>query len=1154
MHIIMVETSRPCGFDYVEELAAAGVEVTFLTESLRGYADTQGFARHKLAARVIEVPGLRHQEDLAASIREQLGPSSPDGVLCVLDEFLIAAACLARDLGLPHEPVSTVRLLRDKAAVRERLTGAGVGALRWQRADTAEQALEAAAAVGYPVVVKPVAGHSSIGVSVLWNQRQAAKVLAEARGGGPLLVEQFRAGRELAAQVLVQDGRTHLYGFGERLPSPVHQTVALGGCFPARFERRGVARRFVEEVVRALGIRNSALHIELLMTPTGPELIEVNGRIAGYVIPRQMRKALDRSITLDLLNLCVGRPVAPLREPVSHVALRSLLCDTAGTVRAVDPAPRLPTEVVDHWISVRPGDQVVATTRNAERFGYVMAEGDTPGEAHRGADEGMNHLRAGILIDPTSDTADRPAVGDGTTAVRDASGPHVALLLGCDPSGPRPERVLDAIGAATGHVTVLWCGPQEPDPELRELWRRRYAGSWHNVEGYGSTLRVLDDARAEHPVRAVVTFTSELHPLRDRLNAVLQGTEGAVEARQSETPPQHGPGHLVLCLVHNGSVRHLQVMEQLPDDDEGHRTLCTLSAAAEATTAALARSTEQAVVDAGITSGLVRCFFSGGAGAGEPAPAPTAVLPGLDEGTHALHDATHATDIVSLTVAAALGNFGPGPVPHAGAAVFRALAAPPDRFRVVAATPVTDLVDHPEVVSARTELSAGAIWAHDERAFWLRYTVAERDLSACRDVIARVESGLVFRHSPLNRKHVVILDRVGKETWTRPNGSPLLPADRFRVSVLSGSPDVRHVGAGDVDFAAAVEVFDHAATAEIVTALHRNHPIDRIAAASERLLAPAAALRSRLALSGDSPQFTRGVLDKAEMKRLAADADVVHAEGRVLYDAADAYELLGAHGAIVVKPRSLSGSQGVAICHDREQLDQWLGSRFVPGRFLAERKVSGPMCHIDAIVHGSVVAWDVSLYQQDSLAYTRGEPWSSQTVADPALRQQARSLLDQVVAGWGIHAAVLHMEAFVESGRLVFCEVAGRPGGAGIIPAFRATQGIDLNHAKILIDAGEDPRSLLEEPAARHAGWTVHYSPGGVLVGFDDSAVAGRTYHRTVRAAIGDRTAASAFSGTGLSTHVFAGDSSSEVSDLITTAEREIRITVRPDGSLPTQN
>ncbi|WP_336053991.1 ATP-grasp domain-containing protein [Streptomyces sp. CA2R101] len=1151
MHIILVETSRPCGFDLVEQLAKEGVEVTFLTEELLGYADTRGFARHELAARVIEIPGLRHREDLAKHLRGRLGPHAPDGVLCVRDEFLVAAACLARDLGLPSEPVATVRLLRDKAAVRERLSDAGVGTLRWRRAESAEQALEAGAAIGYPVVVKPVAGHGSIGVSVLWDEEQAAEALAGVHGNGPLLVEEFKAGRELAAQVIVQDGRTHLFGFGERLPSPVHQTVELGGYFPAQFEGRGAARRFVDQVVRALGIRDSALHIELLMTPTGPELIEVNGRVAGYAIPRQMSRALDRSITRDLLDLRTGKPIAPVHEPVTHVALRSLLSDAAGTVRAVDEPPLLPGEV-DRWISVGPGDHVVETTRNAERFGYIMAEGDTPGEAWRLADGAVERIRAGIVIDAEDKATDRRGPGDGTTALRESSGPHVVLLLGCHPSGPRPERVLDAVGAATGHVSVLWCGPREPDAALRELWRQRYAGSWHSVDGHRSAAHVLAALRAEHPVRAVVTFTAELQELRDRLED--RSWEAATHgAHRAKAAPRPEPGHLVLSLVHKDEVLHLSVLEQVLDDDRSHCTLRTLPARDEGTRRNLIRAAERAVRSSGVISGVVRCYFADNPEFDSP-PTPTTVLRGLDEGTHTLYDATHAVDLVFLAVSAVLGSRDPSTPVETGAAVFRSLVAPSGRFRVVAATPVEDLFDHPEVVHARTELPAGTVWSGDGPAVRLSYAVAGPDLAACRGAVTRVESGLAFRHTPLDREHVVILDRVGAQTWTRQDGSPLLPPDRFRVSVLSGSPSAQSAGVGGADFAAAVDVFDHEATAEIVRALHRRHPVDRVAAASERLLAPAAALRSALGLPGDPPRFARSVLDKADMKRLAMSAGIVHAEGRVLYDAEDARQLLAVHGAVVVKPRSLSGSQGVAICHDQDQLERWLRTSFVPGQFLGERKVVGPMCHIDAVVHGDVVAWDVSLYKQDSLAYTRGEPWSSQTFADPVLRDQARCLLQQVVDGWRIRAAVLHMEAFVEAGRLVFCEVAGRPGGAGIIPAFRATQGIDLRHAKIVIDAGEDPRSLLQEPVARHAGWTVHYSPGGVLVAFDDSAVAGRAIYRTVRAEIGGQTVASGFSGTGLTTHVFAADSAAEVSDLITTAERDVRITMRPDSTCPTQN
>ncbi len=1148
----MVETNRPRGFDYLEELVAAGVEVSFLTESLDDYADIQGFERHKLAARVIEVRELRSREDISPLLRGRLGPRPLDGVLCFRDEFLVAAACLARDLGLPHEPVSTVRMLRDKAAVRERLTAAGVGTLRWRCAATPEGALAAAAEIGYPVVVKPVAGHGSIGVSVLWTERQAETVLAGfgaragAYGTGPLLVEEYRAGLDVAAELLVQNGRPILYGFGERLPAGPNNTVELGGHFPARFEQRGAARRFVTDVVRALGIRNSALHIELLITPTGPELVEVNGRMAGYVIPRQIGVALRRSIPLDLLALCTSTPVEPVAEPVSYVALRNLCSEAAGEVRAVDGPSGLPAEVIDHWITVRPGDRVVPTTRNAERFGYVLAAGFSAEAANRAAEDAFHRIRAGLRVAGEQDAA-APGAGEEPEC-----GPHVVLLLDAKEGGARPERVLDALGAVTGRVTVFWCGPDAPAPALRERWSARFVGAWYDTPGARAADVALADVHARHPVAAVVTFEADLRSWRDRLAGAVRGDAGASAepAPREEVTPLPVGGHTVLSVVHDGAVRHLDVVEDLGTGPDGHRTLSSPPALPEGALDALRRAADRAVTGSGISSGVVRTHFPAGAADGPAPPVPDAVVPGLDEATHAVHDAGHARDVVTTAVSAALGRR-TGPAARVGAAVFRSLAAPAGALRVVAATPAADLFDHPEVRHVRAELTEGQVRTEPGPGGRLHYAVAGATLAECRAVVARVESGLVFRHAPLDRTHVVVIDRVGAATWTRDDGTPLLPPARFRVSVLSGSPSVKERGAA-LDVALHTDVFDHAATAETVAALHRVHPVQRIAAASERLLAPAAALRERLGLPGDTPEAVRGLIDKAEMKRLAARGGIAHAEGHVLYEPGDAHELIDRYGAVVVKPRDLSGSQGVAVCDERADLERWLRERFVPGRYLVERKVSGPMGHLDALVHEGIVAWDVSLYRRDTLAYTRGQPLSSRTVDDPALRRRAGGLLERIVDTWGIRSGVLHAEFFVEGDRLVFCEVAGRPGGAGVIPAFRATRGFDLRHAKILLDAGEDPRSLRRDPVAAHAGWVCHYCSGGVLAVYDDSTVAPHAYAHVLRGAVGAAVAADSFSGTSLSTHVFANDSSAEIDRLVTAAERDVRIVTTPTGTPPT--
>jgi hypothetical protein len=173
-------------------------------------------------------------------------------------------------------------------------------------------------------------------------------------------------------------------------------------------------------------------------------------------------------------------------------------------------------------------------------------------------------------------------------------------------------------------------------------------------------------------------------------------------------------------------------------------------------------------------------------------------------------------------------------------------------------------------------------------------------------------------------------------------------------------------------------------------------------------------------------------------------------------------------------------------------------------------------------------------------------PMSSVTVNDALLRGSAQELLYKVIDGWKIKSAVLHLEAFIGPEGLIFCEVAARPGGAGIVDAFEATRGINLDHAKILIDCGDNPIRLRSQPRFAHAGFTLHHSSGGTLEDYDDSAVAHFAFRRRISVQPGQSVPRSRFSGTGLSTHIFAHEAQEEVLRMIQSAEANIRFTVNP--------
>ncbi|MFD8490494.1 ATP-grasp domain-containing protein [Streptomyces sp. NPDC059712] len=1310
MHIVLVETTSVRGFDMVAEMADAGVEVSFVTGNLDAYRRNPGFELASRAARLVEVANPAAGR-LAERLRGRLGPTRPDGVICRDEVHPFAVAELARDLGLPHESVAAARILADKSAVRARLTEHGVGSLRWRVAATEAEGLAAVDEIGLPVVVKPTAGGWSVGVTVAWSREDAARALAEllrvpaGRDGAPprALVEEYAVGRHVSAELLVADGRTVLLGFAERLPAPTGQTAELGGHFPARLDQDAAARAFVLDAVRALGLRRSAVHAEFLLTPTGPELIEFNGRIAGHVVTRQMSYALGRSLTRDLMALATGEPVEEAGPPESVVALHQLYSPVAAVVRGGKPADVLGPDVIETHLAVAPGDRVRALRTNHDRIGYVLARGATAQDAARTAAEAAGRLLASLELAPEAGAEAPGAAGDAGVAegVRGAAGPaadpvtaaapavspavsegspsagftggeHLLVLLGADDP---VEATLTAVGAVTSRVSVVWTSGPEGEAEARALWARHCEGQWHTADT-GPGIRAA--ARAVHaaePVRGVLTLSATPYARQLRDGAPGPG------ARPGAPPV---PGHTVVVTAHRDEVRALTVI----DEEPGVR-LCPTALDA-GTRATLTERAVRAVREAGL-DGVVRCFVpageapdtgsgdaavhvapdeaaaaentpvqvapdeaaaaevapdedaaggtktrrtgagggedcvtgtgattddgtaKGGAQAGataddgtadtETATSPTAnhgtadgdtgtgatadrgtgaravadrgvadrgagrgakaggvagggpeggrvghgsagplLLPGLDEAVIDLHDAVHTRGLVAAVAEAALGRVPRGRVRDRVAAQ-HALALPAGPLRVVEASTAAELGARPDVFRARVLTRAGHVTGAGGPGTWLRHTVVADGHDAARAAADRLADSVVLRTAPHDRTHVLLLDRLGADAWTGADGSsPVLPADRFRLSVLTSAQDA----SGPADLVVRTDLYDDFALGHLARAVRAAHPVHRVAALSERLLEPAARLRRLLGVPGEGPEAVSRFIDKAVMKRLARRHGIRHADGLLAHTAEDVTTLFGRHGRIVVKPRAASGSQGVAVLSTRAELERWLGAHFVPGAFLCEEFVDAPMCHIDAVVHDGEPVWNVSAYVRDTMALRRGRPLSSATVADPAVRAAAGRLLAQVVDAWRVRSGVLHLEAFLTAGGLTFCEVAARPGGGGVVEAFLATDGVDLRHAKILADAGENPLAGRREPVAPYAGWTVHYCGGGRLLEYDDSAVAGDAHARTVRARVGDAVPASTFSGTGISTHVFVHDTPEGLAALVDRAEREVRIVTGP--------
>ena len=90
-------------------------------------------------------------------------PGRIAGVTSSSEYFIGTASEVARQLGRPHPDPDAIRACRNKHTQRIRLQQAGVPGPAFAAAPTPQDAVAAAARIGLPVVVKPVAGSGSIG-------------------------------------------------------------------------------------------------------------------------------------------------------------------------------------------------------------------------------------------------------------------------------------------------------------------------------------------------------------------------------------------------------------------------------------------------------------------------------------------------------------------------------------------------------------------------------------------------------------------------------------------------------------------------------------------------------------------------------------------------------------------------------------------------------------------------------------------------------------------------------------------------------------------------------------------------------------------------------------------------------------------------------
>jgi biotin carboxylase len=272
---------------------------------------------------VVDITGLD-----ADQATDRVAEFSPDGIIAFEDSHLMGASQIGTRLALQVNSCDSVTKLTNKYAQRAALSAAGLPVPRFwpvpadlDAASRDELLLD----ISFPVIVKPQEGAGSQDVLAAADQTTMRSILdANARCARPtkLIVEELLAdgwsrlehpyADFISVESIMSCGQlSHLAVTGRsRLQEPFIET---GNFIPTN-----LADDVVDDVVQVAGRAIQALeattgvfHTEIKITPNGPRVIEVNGRIGG-TIPELLALATNQDVSLlDLAcRVALGERIA----------------------------------------------------------------------------------------------------------------------------------------------------------------------------------------------------------------------------------------------------------------------------------------------------------------------------------------------------------------------------------------------------------------------------------------------------------------------------------------------------------------------------------------------------------------------------------------------------------------------------------------------------------------------------------------------------------------------------------------------------------------------------------------------------------------------------------------------------------------------------
>lgn len=330
-----------------------------------------------------------------------------DGIAtCCLDTGVpaLGKVCDALDLtGLTEEAAI---MCGDKLKMKKAFMDHNVSTAKFFKISSEKDLKEALCKLQFPVIIKATDLQGSNGIYISKTEEEAYHGFAEAMKKTKksyVIVEEFIEGWEFGAQAFVyQNDVIFVMPHGDETYMS-HTAVPVGHSVPLKCENSVLEQTeiAVKKAIKALGLNNCAVNVDLILKDDTVYVIELTGRVGANCLPELVQINFGIEYYKMIAAMALGENPLELwnkKRNTTKAGLAKMILETekSGVLEKIEYLGNVEGDVLEVTFFKHPGDEIRIFENSNDCVGQIIVQGENLEECNRNVEFVLTKIRKDI--------------------------------------------------------------------------------------------------------------------------------------------------------------------------------------------------------------------------------------------------------------------------------------------------------------------------------------------------------------------------------------------------------------------------------------------------------------------------------------------------------------------------------------------------------------------------------------------------------------------------------------------------------------------------------------------------------------------------------------------------------------------------------------